>query len=225
MLNRILRLSLFFAGLALSSGLSAQSSTPTGGTTDSRPRPETAPAQTNITDPSYRLSPGDTISISVQGEPDLTTAPTISRSGEIRLIYISDDIVITGRTVRETEHFLENLYREKKLLKSPVIRVNIGAYAPREVSVLGAVRTPGTVAFPRDNTSMDLVDVITRAGGFTPIAKEYAVQLTHRTADGKETVQTVDLADVISNRRRQAKDRVDVLVYPGDRIYVPEKMF
>jgi polysaccharide export outer membrane protein len=190
-------------------------------------QPEARPSTSSptITDPSYHLSSGDTIAIAVQGEQDMSAVQTIGRSGEIRLVYVTNDVQITGKTVRDAERFLENLYRDKKVLKNPVVTLTITAYSPREVSVLGAVRNPGTVPFPRDFTSMDLVEVITRAGGFIPISKQDAVTVTHRGADNKETIQTIDLENVISGRRRQGKDRAEVLIYPGDRIYVPERIF
>ena len=91
--------------------------------------------------------------------------------------------------------------------------------------MLGAVRSPGTVVFPRDVTSLDIVDVITRVGGFIPISKSDAVTITHRAADGKETVTTVDLENTISGRHRSGRDRADLAIYPGDRIWVPERLF
>jgi polysaccharide biosynthesis/export protein len=188
------------------------------------PAPVPPPVTPSATDPSYHLTAGDTVAISVYNEPDLAITQTLGRTGEVRL-YLVGEIILSGKTVREAEHLLETTYRERQLLKAPVVTVAVTAYFPREVSVLGAVRMPGTLIFPRDTTSLDVVEIITRVGGFLPISKADAVTITRRLPDGKETVLTVDLDDVISGRRRSGRDRADVPIYPGDRIWVPERLF
>jgi polysaccharide export outer membrane protein len=187
--------------------------------------PASAPVGTPATtDPSYRLIAGDTVAISVYGEPDLSATQIIDHSGEVRLPLIGE-IILTGKSVREAEQALEKTYKERQFLKAPVVNLVVTSYFPREVSVLGAVRAPGTVVFPRDVTSLDIVEVITRVGGFTPISKSDAVTITHRTPDGKETVTTVDLENTITGRHRAGRDRAELAIYPGDRIWVPERLF
>jgi polysaccharide export outer membrane protein len=176
------------------------------------------------TDPNYRLSVGDTVAIAIYDEPELAATQTIARSGEVRLPLIGE-IILIGKSVREAERALEETYRKREFLKAPVINLVVSAYFPREVSVLGAVRSPGTVLFPRDVTNLDIVEVITRVGGFVAVSKSDAVTLTRRAADGKETVTIVNLENAIGGRRKAGRDRADVLVYPGDRIWVPERLF
>jgi polysaccharide export outer membrane protein len=190
-------------------------------TSESLNAPTGAPAST---DPSYLLSPGDTITVSVYEEPDLAAMQTIARSGEIRLPLIGD-INLGGKSVRDAERWIESTYVKREFLKTPVVNITVTAYFPREVSVLGAVRSPGTVVFPRDVTSLDIVDVITRVGGFLPISKSDAVTITHHAADGKETITTVDLENIITGRRKAGQERANLAIYPGDRIWVPERLF
>jgi polysaccharide export outer membrane protein len=184
-----------------------------------------APAQAITTDPSYRLSPGDTVAVAVQGESDMSTIQTIARTGDIRLVYIKEDVKITDKTIRDAERYLENLYVEKKVMIHPVVNLTITSYNPREVTVVGAVKSPGRVPFQRDVTTMDVVDVINAAGGFMNLAKKDAVVVTHKGTDGKETQQTVDVEKAMSGRRKVGPDRADVVIYPGDRIFVPESIF
>jgi polysaccharide export outer membrane protein len=214
---RRLPLVLLLAATAIAAGAEPALSPPPA-------EPAAQPAAPATTDPSYHLSPGDTVAITVYNEPDLTITQTLGRAGEVRL-YLIGDIILGGKTVREGERMLERTYRERQFLKDPVVTLAVTTYFPREVSVLGAVRTPGTVVFPRDTTSLDIVEVITRAGGFMPISKADAVTITRRLPNGKETVLTVDLDDVMSGRRRAGRDRADVPIYPGDRIWIPEHLF
>jgi polysaccharide export outer membrane protein len=183
-----------------------------------------ATGATPTTDPSYHLCPGDTVTISIFEEPDLVAVQTIGRSGEVRVPLIGD-VILGGQTVRDAERLLETTYIQRQFLKAPVVNVVVTAYFPREISVLGAVRAPGTVVFPRDATSLDIIEVITRVGGFLPISKSDAVTITHRNSDGKESVTTVDLEAAMTGRHRAGRDRADVAVYPGDRIWVPERLF
>jgi len=176
------------------------------------------------TDPNYRLIAGDAIMITVYNEPDLTVLQTIARSGEVRLPLIGE-VTLIGQSVREAERTLEKTYRDRQFLRKPVINLVVSSYFPREVSVLGAVRTPGTLIFPRDVINLDIIEVITRVGGFLPISKADAVTVTHRAADGKETVTTVNLENTITGRHQAGRGRGDLAIYPGDRIWVPERLF
>lgn len=200
-------------------GASARGAEPaTGGAAAVLPAPAVG------TDPNYRLSAGDAITITVYHEPDLTVLQTIARSGEVRLPLIGE-IILVGLSVREAERALEKTYRDRQFLRQPVVNIVVSSYFPREVSVLGAVRTPGTVVFPRDVTSLDIVEVITRVGGFLPISKSDAVTLTRRTPDGKDTVTTINLENTISGRRQAGRGQGDVKIFPGDRLWVPERLF
>jgi protein involved in polysaccharide export with SLBB domain len=102
--------------------------------------------------------------------------------------------------------------------------VQVTDYAQRLVSVLGAVRLPGKVAFPREKKQLEIVDAITQSGGFLPVAKGDAVVVTHTDAAGHETQQTVDVTALMSGKRKDDKPGV-VFVQPGDRIFVPERLF
>lgn len=186
------------------------------------PAPAVGPAAG--TDPNYHLSSGDTVLITVYNEPELTVTQTLARSGEVRLPLIGE-IILTDKSVREAERILETTYRERQFLRAPVVTLTVTAYFPREISVLGAVRNPGTMVFPRDVTSLDIVEVVTRVGGFLPVSKTDAVAITRRAADGTETTQTVDLENTISGRHRAGRGRADFPIYPGDRIWVPERLF
>lgn len=178
----------------------------------------------NDTDPSYKLTAGDSVAVNVYGEPDMSASQRVDNNGKLRLPMIGE-IKLSGMSVREAEDSLEKLYRERELLKAPLVTLVVSNYALREVSVLGAVRSPGNFQFPKETTSLDIADLITRLGGFTPTAKSDAVSVIRRKPDGKEEVTTVDVERMISGRRRGDTSRRDFAVYPGDRIWVPERLF
>lgn len=190
---------------------------------DRSDRSDNAANSSTATDPNYRLGSGDTVVFGIRGQ-DVSDSQTISRNGDVRLPLIKDEVPLAGKTVREAERFLENLYRERRLLRNPVVSLKVASYYPRSVSVLGAVVNPGTVQFPPDTVSLDIVEVITRVGGFRQAANSDRVTLTRRGTDGKETTQVLNLENIISGRRK-TRDRLEFPVFPGDRIWVPESIF
>jgi polysaccharide export outer membrane protein len=181
------------------------------------------PAEGN-TDPAYRLVPGDSVTVNVYSEPDMSAAQRLDTNGTLRLPMIGE-VKLGGLSVREAENTLEKLYISRELLKAPLVTLVVSNYALREVSVLGAVRSPGNFQFPKETTSLDIADLITRLGGFTPTAKSDAVSVIRRKPDGKEEVSTVDVEAMIKGRRRGDTSRNSFAVYPGDRIWVPERLF
>lgn len=178
----------------------------------------------NDTDPSYRLAAGDSVSVHLYGEPEMSASQRLDNSGVLRLPMIGE-VKVGGLTVREAESNLEKLYKSRELLKDPLVTIAVSNYALREVSVLGAVRSPGNFQFPKETTSLDIADLITRLGGFTPTAKSDAVSVIRRKPDGTEEVTTVDVERMISGRRRGDASRREFAVFPGDRIWVPERLF
>lgn len=176
------------------------------------------------TDPTYRLNLGDRIGVSLFGEADLNAQQMIDRNGLVRLPLIGE-VSVAGRTVREAEKLIEATYKKEEILKSPQVTLTMAAYAPREVTLLGAVRAPGTFQFPSDTVSLDIRDVIARQGGFTPVAKGDSVAVTRRQPNGKEETVVVNVDRMMFGRSRKRENDEVYMIYPGDRIYVPERLF
>jgi len=181
------------------------------------------------TDPNYRLNAGDTlyITIGTQLETKATTSPTISKQGDVRLPWLDDEIVLEKKTVREAERFLEQLYRDRKMLKAPVVGVKIASYFVKEVLINGAVGRPGPFPFPADTVSMEIGELIFKVGGFAPGAKADRVRVYHRDSTGKEFEKILDLESLITGKNRPGKGPSDsaYLIYPGDRIDVGLSIF
>jgi polysaccharide export outer membrane protein len=206
---------LLVLGLALTGSLLLAQNPPAG---------DSAPTANPATDPAYRLNLGDRIAVSLFGEPDLSAQQMIDRNGLVRLPLIGE-LTVAGHTVRETETLIETAYQKGEILKAPQATLTMIAYAPREVTLLGAVRAPGTFQFPADTVSLDIRDVIARQGGFTPVAKGDSVAVTRRQSDGKEETTIVNVDRMMFGRSRKRQNDEVFLIYPGDRIYVPERLF
>ena len=178
--------------------------------------------RTSGVDPSYRLGPGDIVSVHVYGE-DMDVSQQIDAAGNLRLPLL-DEVTLSGKTLRDAERYLQQLYRERNFLKSPMVAVTLTSVALREASVLGAVRQPGNFSFPNQMTSMSIVDLITRTGGFLPVARADQVKVTRRGPDGIDVTTTVNVESMLSGHGDQSPQH-DFQVLPGDHIWVPERLF
>jgi len=85
------------------------------------------------------------------------------------------------------------------------------------------VRNPGRYPLPIEST-MTVVDLVTKAGGLTDIARGTAVTITHITADGKKITTTVDVDSIVKGKTQAKADDTTIQLQPGDIVYVPERI-
>lgn len=173
--------------------------------------------------PSYRIMIRDQVELNVFDEADLSTSQRVDGKGQLRVPLLGN-VKISGMTIRDAEEMLEKRFVEGEFLKEPMVTVKIVEYATREVSVLGAVRSPGVIAFPFEVNSMDIVDVISKTGGLAGIARGEAVRVTRLSDTGDETNFIVNVESLITGKGRRS-DSERFLIYPGDVIYVPDRLF
>ena len=84
--------------------------------------------------------------------------------------------------------------------------------------IIGQVTTPGSYLYQQENIT--LVEAISMAGGFTPIAARNKTRIV-RVEDGVEKIIQVQV-DAIT---KSGKKTQDVKILPGDVIVVPESFF
>ncbi len=84
--------------------------------------------------------------------------------------------------------------------------------------IIGQVQSPGS--YPYMDKEITIVEAISRAGGFTPIAARNRTRIV-RLEQGRETIIEVRV-DAITESGRKGED---ILVRPGDVIVVPESLF
>jgi polysaccharide export outer membrane protein len=176
------------------------------------------------TDPSYQLSNGDEVAIIIWGESDVSTDQRIDSKGIVRMPLIGE-VNLSSKTVREAEKYLEKVFVDKKILRKPMVTISVRDYAAREVAVLGAVVSPGKYRMPKEAGSIEIVELITSLGGFKPAAKSDEVKVTRVDEAGIETVSTVNVESMITGRGASKNSPKSFLIYAGDRIYVPERIF
>lgn len=180
------------------------------------------PAEAEKSNYVYRLTITDRIRISIFQEEDLAVIVRIDARGNVNLKLVGD-LRVAGMTVAEAQHAIERAYRDGRYLRNPQATISIEDYAPREVSISGQVKAPGRYLLPIEST-LSIIELVTKAGGLTDIAKGTTVIISRTAPDGKITTLTVDVDSLIRGRKSNIPDNSAVLLEPGDVVYVPERI-
>lgn len=164
----------------------------------------------------YVLQPLDLLRIIVFQEPDLERQVRISQEYTINLPLIGS-VDLTGKSVRQAEEILRARY-DADFLKNPQITITVIEYTSRTVQVLGAVNSPGAIAFTPEQ-QMGIMEAIARAGGQARIADLKRVRLTRPVADGKSETFTINIDEIMKGT---SSDKWPL--QKGDVIFVPERI-
>jgi polysaccharide export outer membrane protein len=167
----------------------------------------------------YRIAPRDQLQFQLFEEADSVLLQRVSSAGEISVPLLGA-VKVAGRTLRETEALLEQRYRAGGFYIKPQVILSFQSYAPRSVSVLGQVNNPNQIDFSIERGTIGIVSAITRAGGFTRVARPEAVRVM-RTVNGKETSFTVNVASYLDDKSNNQEFRL----MPDDIVFVPERVF
>jgi polysaccharide export outer membrane protein len=171
----------------------------------------------------YRIRTSDKLGIQIFQEPELATICRVDAKGTVNLKLI-DEIRVFGLTISEAERAIEKAYRDGRFLRKPEVTITVEEYAPREVSIQGMVKAPARYTLPPEAT-MSVLDLVTKAGGFTDTAQGSAVRVTRVLPDGSTKVFTVDIESLIRGKGSKAKREDNTLLLePDDIVYVPERI-
>ncbi len=122
----------------------------------------------------YRIGPGDLLSIQFfargqsSAETRLSRDELVDHHGMIRMPLIDGDIQAACRTENELADELGRMYRDRQLLRNPIIFVSVKDYQSQFVAVMGAVNAGGKFILRRRVSLLELVNF--HAGGLTPKA-------------------------------------------------------
>lgn len=165
----------------------------------------------------YKLQPSDVLTITVHGQPDLTTKTRVSADGNISFPLLGK-VPVSGLTVREVEAKLKELLEADYLVTAQVL-IFIEEYRLRQVSVIGEVNKPGKYDMPLER-SVTLLEAIAMAGGFTKDADTRNVSIMRMEAGMQKTfkINVKEMTD------KGAKEK-DPLIEPDDVVVVPESFF
>lgn len=156
------------------------------------------PADTAAKPQAYRIGPGDSISVSVFQEPDLSNDKLqVDDVGRIQL-PLAGDILAAGLTAPELSAVIaERLGRD--YIRHPQVVVSVVSTREQSVAVEGEVKMPGVYKVTPGDT---LLSAIARAQSPTNVARLDEV-IVFRTVNGRRMGARFDLSQI---RGGQAAD-------------------
>jgi polysaccharide export outer membrane protein len=160
------------------------------------------------------LGVGDSFEVRVFGETDLTGVYRVGGEGNINFPLIGV-VRVEGLDPQAAAKRIADKLREGQYLRDPQVTVLIKEQTSKKIYIIGQVGHPGTFPY---TPSMSVVEAITIAGGFTPLAAKNDTTIT-RSREGKKTTARVPVADIGEGKAR------NVYLQPGDIISVPERLF
>ena len=178
-------------------------------------------------DKSPQLRPGLLVRVTVLVSGKREIDAEVKRVSDNHLLDLPliGPVSVQGLTLSELNSSLQVRYQdyfiEPQVLAEFVFEERPDAISPwGSVVVLGRVRTPGRVNIP-PTQDLTVSGAIHQAGGLDTSAKTSAIRLTRRKPDGSAERVTIDFTAV--GQRGSVEN--DLLLMPGDVIFVPESMF
>jgi polysaccharide biosynthesis/export protein len=166
------------------------------------------PAGVNL--PSYRLQPGDVITVSVWKETDLQAEVLVRPDGGFSF-PLAGEVDAVGKTVDEIRTVL--VERLKRYIPSPVVTVAVKQIGGNRIYVVGRVNRAGD--FPL-SSPIDVMQAIALAGGATPFAAINDIVILRRQ-NGQQQAIHFHYSDVARGRDLAQ----NVLLQGGDTVVVP----
>jgi polysaccharide export outer membrane protein len=180
-----------------------------------RPLPQ-APALAPAADYSYVIGAGDSLSITVWRNPELSMSVPVRPDGKISTPLV-DELVAQGKTSVEIARDIE-----KKLgafVRDPIVTVIVTAFVgpySEQIRVVGQAARPQFLPYKQ---KMTVLDVMIAVGGLTDFADGNGASIL-RTSDGNKQY-SVRLNDLI----KRGDVSANVEMRPGDILIIPQSFF
>jgi len=165
----------------------------------------------------YLIGPGDSISINVWRNPEVSQTVPVRPDGKITTPLV-EDLQASGKTSTELARDIEKALA--KFIQQPVVTVIVTGFVgpyDEQIRVIGQAAKPQALPYRRD---MSLMDVLIAVGGVSEFAAGNRASIV-RTVGGKKIKVPVRLNDLIIDGDISA----NVPMHPGDVLIIPESFF
>lgn len=164
----------------------------------------------------YRISSADLISVTVYQDPEMSRKVRVNANGTVSLPLVGA-VKVGGMTLLEAQAAIEG--KLGKFLVNPQVSLFIEDYGNKTIFVMGEVTKPGSYPIPTESR-MTVLEAISTAGGFTPIAAQDRARVL-RNVNGASVTYTINTREIT---QQGLKDK-DLVLEPNDIIYVPQSFF
>jgi polysaccharide biosynthesis/export protein VpsN len=162
-----------------------------------------------------QVGPGDILSIFVVGEDKLPNEFEVTPDGTLDFPF-SKPIKVGGLEPRDIAGQVRDGLIEAKYLQDPQVQVKIKQYNSKKIQIIGMVTRSGPLPY---QDGMTLVQAISAAGWFTPLADTNNVLLIRQVPPGKSVSALVSVDAITDNAQP------DVKLQQGDTIKVNQRLF
>ncbi len=179
-------------------------------------RPLAAPVESSP-EIDYLIGPGDSISINVWRNPEVSQTVPVRPDGKITAPLV-EDLPASGKTPSQLARDIEKALA--RYIQQPAVSVVVNGFVgtyDQQIRVIGQAAKPQSLPYRRD---MSLMDVLIAVGGVTEFAAGNRASIV-RKIDGKQEKLPVRLSDLIKDGDISA----NVRMWPGDILIIPESFF
>ncbi len=174
------------------------------------------PVQDEPVTTEYKIGPGDTLTIHVRNNPDLSMSVPVRPDGKISIPLVQN-MVAAGKApavlATDLEQSLTQYIRDP--LVTVVVTSFVGIYSD-QIRVVGEAASPQSIPY-RDG--MTLLDVMIEVGGLTRFAAGNSAKLV-RKYSGEEKTYGIDVQELLNGNIDK-----NVPMRPGDVIIIPRSLF
>jgi polysaccharide export outer membrane protein len=165
----------------------------------------------------YLIGPGDSISITVWRNPEVSQVVPVRPDGKITTPLV-EDLPASGKTATQLARDIEKVLG--KYIQQPVVTVVVTGFVgpyTEQIRVIGQAAKPQALPYRQD---MSLMDVMIAVGGITDFASGNKARIV-RMVNGKQESYRVRLNDLI----KQGDVSANTPMRPGDVLVIPESFF
>lgn len=167
----------------------------------------------------YVIGAGDSLSVFVYHNPDLSEPGVAVRPDGRISVPLIEDILAAGKTPTQLARDVEE--RLKKYVQDPVVTVIVRSFvgAPdRQIRVIGEATDPQAIPY---RERMTLLDVMIATKGLTKYAAGNRASIVRKGPDGKDQTVRVHLSDLLKDG--DISQNLDM--FPGDTLVIPQAWF
>lgn len=165
----------------------------------------------------YLIGPGDSLSIMVWRNPEVSMAVPVRPDGKITTPLV-EDLEASGKSASQLARDIEKALA--KYIQDPIVTVIVtnfvGPYS-EQIRVIGEAAKPQALPY-REN--MTVMDVMIAVGGITDFADGNRARVI-RDVEGNQQQFSVRLEDLL----RDGDISANVVMRPGDVLVIPESYF
>lgn len=172
-----------------------------------------APGPANEVETLAHLGPGDSVSIQVYGQPDMTTTVYVADDGTVH-VPLAGSVQISGTTPIEAAQRIQKALKDGGYFVDPHVTVTLVQSHSQRVSVLGEVKQPGSYAIDPTTTVFGL---IAQAGGENENGADI-VYVRRRDAHGNLVSYPVNLKGLAASQNTLPNQQLQ----GGDELFVPQ---